>query len=340
MRNCAVQPRLRERFREAIRLRHYSVRTEKNYWYWIRYFLRFHGMRHPTELAEPEVRAFLSFLATQRHVAAATQNQALNALVFLYAKVLGTPLGEIGEAVRAKRPQKLPVVFSHEEAMAVIRELPEPYTLMASLLYGAGLRVTECARLRVKDLDFQHQVIFVHNGKGAKDRTTLLPASLLEALRSRVEQVRAAFASEGDATLPVTMPYALERKYPAAPRSLAWQWLFPSAAVCQNERGGVVRHHVHISAVQRQVRVAIRRLGLQKPASCHTFRHTFATELLKRGSDIRTVQELLGHSDLRTKQIYTHVLGSMIRARDGAYPHGRGPHRVSAQAQTLHRRPA
>lgn len=303
------KPRLRDRFREAIRVRHYSIRTEKTYWYWIRFFLRFHGMRHPTTLAEAEVRAFLSWLAAERNVAAATQNQALNALVFLYGKVLDSPLGDIGSTVRAKRPAKLPVVFTHDEAMAVIGELAEPYRLMASLLYGAGLRVTECARLRVKDIDFANQVIRVYDGKGAKDRTTLLPGGLSSRLHERIDLVRREFQSAGQNVAPVTLPHALQRKYPQADRSLAWQWLFPSAGVCMADDGRTVRHHVHVSAVQKRVKLAIRRCNIHKAASCHTFRHTFATELLRRGSDIRTVQELLGHSDVRTTQIYTHVLG-------------------------------
>jgi integrase len=231
----AVKPRLRDRFREAIRLRHYSVRTEKSYWYWIRYFLRFHPMRPPSELGEPEARAFLSFLATERHVASATQNHALNALVFLYAKVLSTPLGDIGDTVRAKQPQTLPTVFSHEEAMQVIGLLPEPYKLMASLLYGSGLRVTECARLRVKDIDFERLVIVVHNGKGAKDRTTLLPKVLVDRLSQHLRKTRAVFDTQRGGVVPVSLPYALKRKFPAAATSLAWQWLFPSSGVCLDD---------------------------------------------------------------------------------------------------------
>ncbi len=245
------QPRLREQVRAVIRVNHYSIRTEKTYWYWIRYFIRFHGMKHPRVMGPKEVNEFLTWLAVHRNVAAATQAQALNSLVFLYDKVLNQVLGDVGEIIRAKKPRKLPVVLTHDEAMRVISVLSEPNKLIASLLYGAGLRVTEACRLRIKDLDFSQHVITVRDGKGAKDRTTLSTDNL----------------------------------------------------------GNVSRHHRHISSVQRAVRKAVDTAGIGKRAGCHTFRHTFATELLKHGTDIRTVQDLLGHSDLRTTQIYTHVLG-------------------------------
>lgn len=304
------RPRLREQLREVIRTRRYSRRTEKTYWYWIRYFIRFHGMRHPSEMREEEVREFLTWLATQRNVAAATQNQALNALVFLYARVLDQPLGDINGAVRAKRPPRLPVVLTHAEAREVIRGLGAPYKLMASLMYGAGLRVTECARLRVKDLDFSRRVITVRDGKGGKDRTTLLPDPLIAPLQSRVESICAVHRErEAGDEIPVSLPFALRRKYPNAATSLQWQWLFPSDGLCRDDDGRVVRHHIHVSSVQRAVKASVKRSGVYKPAGCHTFRHSFATELLRRGTDIRTVQELLGHSDLRTTQVYTHVLG-------------------------------
>lgn len=304
------KPKLRDQVREVIRLRRYSRRTEKSYWYWIRFYIRFHDMRHPSDMAEPEVRAFLSWLATHRNVAGATQNQALNALVFLYSKVLDKPLGDIGSVARAKRQPRLPVVLSHEEAMAIIQRTPEPYRLIVSLLYGAGLRVVECSRLRVKDLDFSRLVITVRDGKGGKDRTTLLPQALLPALQARVECVRKMCQSVPESKrVPTSLPFALARKYPNAGTSLAWQWLFPSSGICTDDNGQVVRHHIHPSAIQRVVKRSIRESGISKPASCHTFRHSFATELLRRGSDIRTVQELLGHADLNTTQIYTHVLG-------------------------------
>lgn len=303
-------PRLQEQFRAVIRAHHYSIRTEKSYWYWIRFFLRFNAMRHPLEMGPREVNAFLSWLATERHVAAATQNLALNAIVFLYARVLDRPLGDIGPTIRAKRPPHLPVVMSHTEAITVIAHLQAPYDLLASLMYGAGLRVVEAARLRVKDIDFATQVITVRDGKGAKDRTTLLPSSLIERLRERIELIRVRWqARDAFFQIPVSLPFALKRKYPQANRSLQWQWLFPSAGICLDADGDSVRHHVHVSTIQRAVKNAVRECALNKPASCHTFRHSFATELLRRGSDIRTVQTLLGHADVRTTQIYTHVLG-------------------------------
>lgn len=310
MDSLAPKLRLREQFRSVMRLNHYSIRTEKSYWYWIRYFIRFHGMRHPLELGTSDVNAFLSWLATDRRVAAATQNLALNAIVFLYARVLEQPLGEIGDVVRVKRPPRLPTVLTHQEAMSIIEHLGQPYRLLASLMYGAGLRVVESSRLRVKDIDFRNQTIIVRDGKGCKDRTTLLPAPLIIPIKHRIAQIEAAWRSQEEMyKVPVSLPFALRRKYPRASVSLAWQWLFPSSGICLDEDGQSVRHHVHVSTIQRAVKQAALVTGIQKPVGCHTFRHTFATELLRRGSDIRTVQTLLGHADVRTTQIYTHVLG-------------------------------
>ena len=304
------KPRLREQVRAVMRLHHYSIRTEKAYWYWIRYFIRFHKLRHPAEMWAVEVNAFLSWLAVEREVAAATQNLALNALVFLYARVLQQPLGEVGEVVRAKRARRIPVVLTHVEATQIIDLLAQPYQLLAALMYGAGLRVVEAARLRIKDVDFDRQVITVHDGKGAKDRTTLLPASLIKPLLERRQRMFEAWKQKDSFyQAPVSLPFALRRKYPAAAMSFEWQWLFPSSGLCADEDGSMVRHHVHVSSIQKAVRQAVRRSDVNKSAGCHTFRHSFATELLRRGSDIRTVQTLLGHADVRTTQIYTHVLG-------------------------------
>ncbi|KMQ76908.1 integron integrase [Marinobacter subterrani] len=304
------QPRLRDQVRAVIRVNHYSIRTEKTYWYWIRHFIRFHQMKHPREMGPREVNDFLTWLAVHRNVAAATQNQALNSLIFLYDKVLDKPLGEIGSVVRSKKPRKLPVVLTHDEAMRIIDQLGEPNKLIASLLYGSGLRVTEACRLRIRDLDFQQQVITVRDGKGAKDRTTLMPPTLIKPLQDWIEAITDAWKQRSEEFIhPVSLPYALARKYPKAGHSLEWQWLFTSPSLSTDNLGNVSRHHRHISSVQRAVRNAVEAAGIGKRAGCHTFRHTFATELLKRGNDIRTVQDLLGHSDLRTTQIYTHVLG-------------------------------
>ncbi|MEQ6885787.1 integron integrase [Salicola sp. Rm-C-2C1-2] len=304
------RPRLREQVREVIRLNHYSIRTEKSYWYWIRYFIRFNQMRHPGEMGANEVRDFLTWLAVHRNVAAATQNQALNALVFLYDKVLNQPLGEIGDTVRATKPARLPVVLKHAEAMAIINRLESPHREIVSLLYGAGLRISEAVRLRIKDIDFETSVITVRDGKGGKDRTTLLPETLRDMLRSRINSIHQHWKGQEDYyAFPVTLPFALSRKYPNAGTSFVWQWLFPSHGLCRDGQGKAVRHHLHMSAVRKAVKQSVHESGIQKPVGCHTFRHTFATELLRRGSDIRTVQELLGHSDIRTTQIYTHVLG-------------------------------
>lgn len=301
-------PKLMDRVKATMRLRRYSPRTEKTYCYWIRFFIRFHGIRHPASMGGSEVHAFLEHLAVERHVAASTQNQALNALVFLYRHVLDQPLGDIGEFSHAKRPRRLPVVLSHDEVMRVLNRLSEPMHLMATLMYGSGLRVLETCRLRVRDIDFERQIITVRAGKGDKDRTTLLPATCIPALRQQVslaEQQLAHRLNQG--SVPVTLPHALDRKYPNAGIALAWQWLFPASRPCFDNAGKVVLHHIHPSAVQRAVKRAMK--ALPRPGSCHTLRHSFATQLLSQGTDIRTVQELLGHKSVETTQIYTHVLG-------------------------------
>lgn len=296
--------------REAIRIRHYSIRTEETYVHWIKRYIFFHGKRHPAEMGEREVAAFLSDLAVTRNVAPATQNQALNALVFLYKAVLDRPLGEFHGLVRARRAPRLPVVLTREEVAAVVGRLKGHYWLIACLQYGSGLRLMESVRLRVKDLDFEHRAIYVRNGKGGKDRVVTLPDELLTPLRRHLTGRRTLFerdTAEGFGT--VYLPYALARKYPNAEAEWGWQFVFASGRISADPRSGTRRrHHLDESLVQRAVKRAVRDAGIHKPASCHTLRHSFATHLLERGADIRTVQEQLGHADVRTTQIYTHVL--------------------------------
>jgi len=296
--------------RDALRVRHYSIRTEDAYVGWVKRFILFHGKRHPREMAEKEVGAFLTHLAVQGNVAAATQNQALNALVFLYKVVLDRPLQEIEGVVRAKKPQRLPVVLTVEEVRALLRHLSGPAWLAACLLYGSGLRLMEALRLRVKDLDFEHRAILVRDGKGAKDRVVTLPDGLIVPLRRHLEHVRLIHEKDvADGFGAVWLPFALARKYPNAPREWHWQYVFPASARSIDPRSGVERrHHLDESSIQKAVRAAVRKAEIAKPASCHTLRHSFATHLLERGMDIRTVQEQLGHSDVRTTQIYTHVI--------------------------------
>lgn len=298
------------RIREATRVRHYSIRTEQTYIEWARRFILFHGKRHPQDMGETEVAAFLTHLAVERNVAASTQNQALNALVFMYKHVLDRPLGDIGDAVRAKRPARLPVVLSQDEVRRVLAELRATHWLIACLQYGSGLRLMESIRLRVKDLEFERCAVMVRDGKGGKDRVVTLADALIEPLQRHLAARRNLFeqdAAQGYGT--VYLPFALARKYPNAERSWGWQYVFPSTRLSRDPRSGVTRrHHLDESVVQKAVARAVRKAGIEKPASCHTFRHSFATHLLERGADIRTVQEQLGHADLRTTQIYTHVI--------------------------------
>jgi integron integrase len=303
-------PRLLDQVREAIRVRHYSIRTEDAYVNWIRQFIRFHGTRHPVELGEAEVNAFLTHLAVERTVAASTQNQALSALLFLYKEVLDRPLDGLGQVVRAKRPERLPVVLTREEVKAVLAHLTGEKWLIASLLYGSGLRLMEAVRLRVKDVDFGQKHLIVRDGKGRKDRVALLPNALADPLRRQVEHALAIHSKDlREGYGRVYLPDALATKYPNADRQPGWQYAFPASKRGLDPRtGDVRRHHLAESGVQKLVTAAVRRAGLTKPATCHTFRHSFATHLLESGSDIRTVQELLGHQDVRTTMIYTHVL--------------------------------
>lgn len=299
-----------EQVRNAIRVRHYSIRTEQAYVGWIKRFILFHGKRHPREMGDADVASFLTHLAVNDRVAAATQNQALNALVFLYKVVLDRPLGKIQGAIRAKKPQRLPVVLTAGEVRGVLQQLSGTYWLVACLLYGSGLRLMEAMRLRVKDLDFDHRAILVRQGKGAKDRVVTLPDGLIDPLKQHLGHVRMLHDKDlADGFGAVYLPYALERKYPNAPREWHWQYLFPSGKRSMDPRSSTERrHHIDETCIQKAIRVAVRKADIKKPASCHTLRHSFATHLLERGMDIRTVQEHLGHKDVRTTQIYTHVI--------------------------------
>ena len=306
----AEPPRLLEQVRDRIRARHLSYRTEKTYLYWIRRFIRFHKMRHPRDMAAPEIEEFLTSLAVINKVSAATQNQALAGLLFLYRDVLDFDLPWLANVVRAKLPQHLPVVLTRSEVQKVIAHLRGTEWLIASLLYGSGMRVTECLQLRVKDLELTRREILIRDAKGQKDRVTVLPDALVPHLRDHLARVRVLYDADREARLPgVSLPYALRRKYPNAATSWVWQWVFPSRVFCRDPYSGEqVRFHLHRQNIQRSVQIAIRAAGIEKPASCHTFRHCFATHLLEDGYDIRTVQELLGHADVKTTMIYTHVL--------------------------------
>ncbi|HVS12579.1 MAG TPA: integron integrase [Thermoanaerobaculia bacterium] len=307
---AAPPPRLLDRVRSAIRLRHLSPATEKAYVAWIRRFILHHGKRHPADMGAPEVTSFLSSLATQRQVSASTQNQALSALLFLYRHVLELDLPWLDQVVRARRPQRLPVVLTRSEVLSLLAQLQGTTWLMASLLYGSGLRLMECARLRVKDLDLERREITVREGKGRKDRRTMLPAPLLEPLRSHLSEVRRLHRADlAQGAGSVALPQALARKLPGAPWEWPWQWVFPATRQYRDrESGQRRRHHLHESVLQRAVKRAARHAALAKRVTCHTLRHSFATHLLDAGSDIRTIQELLGHRDVSTTMIYTHVL--------------------------------
>ncbi|MFQ5702282.1 MAG: integron integrase [Acidobacteriota bacterium] len=299
-----------EQVRAAIRARHYSRRTEEAYAHWIRRFVLFHGKRHPAQLGEAEVSRFLSHLAVQARVSASTQTQALSALLFLYRQVLRHDLDWLENVVRARRPARLPVVLSRQEVAAVLAGLTGVSALMGKLLYGSGLRLLECCRLRIKDVDFARNLILVRSGKGGRDRRTLLPATIRDRLAAHLEQVRQQHRNDLEKGAGwVELPGSLGRKYPDAGREWAWQWVFPATRTYVHRATGERRrHHLHESVLQRAVRRAVQKAGLGKPASCHTFRHSFATHLLEDGYDIRTVQELLGHRSLKTTMIYTHVL--------------------------------
>jgi integron integrase len=305
------QPRkLEDRVRRATRLLHLSHRTEETYWAWCRQFILFHGKRHPQEMGPAEVRDFLTHLAVERNVAAATQNQALNALVFLYRRVLERELGDIREAVRARPARKVPVVLSRDEVTQVLNGLEGTTLLMAQLLYGSGLRLTECVRLRVKDVDFANGLLLVQDAKGGRGRRTMLPGALRPALKEHLVRVRVLYGSDRAASRPgVQVPGAFEVKEPGAGKLWPWFWVFPARAESKDPRSGAVRrHHVQEDYLQRAVKKAALVAGIGKRVGPHVLRHSFATHLLEGGYDIRTVQELLGHRDVATTMIYTHVL--------------------------------
>jgi integron integrase len=300
-------------------LRHYSLRTEKSYLGWIRRYIRFCGGSHPRQLGASEITTFLTHLAVDLKVASATQNQALQALLFLYRDVLCIAVPYLDQIVRATRPRRLPVVLNRDEVRSVFSNLQGRSRLVVGLLYGSGLRLTEALELRVKDVDLGRSELTVRNGKGGKDRRTVIPRELIGPLRNHFAELSAWFQREREAGAPgVALPGALKGKHPGAPTSIAWQWVFPSHTLCRDPYdGAIVRYHVHPRTLQRTVQLALHRAGITKPAGCHTFRHCFATHLLESGSDIRTVQELLGHSDVKTTMIYTHVLnrgGQAVRS--------------------------
>lgn len=305
----AKPPGLIQRYREELQARHYARRTVQTYEQWLRRFLRFHDRRHPRQMGSEEVNAFLTHLAVDRQVSPSTQNQALSALLFLYRELLDRDLALDG-VVRARARRRLPVVLTPEEVRAVLQRLEGAEALVAGLLYGSGLRLMEALRLRVQDLDFSRHELMVRDGKGGKDRRTMLPMRLADQLRShllRVQEIHHKDLADGWGR--VVLPYALAQKYPSAPVEWGWQWVFPQVSRWRNpSRAEEGRHHLDPSLIQKAVRRAVLAAGISKPASCHSLRHSFATHLLERGQDIRTIQELLGHSDLKTTMIYTHVL--------------------------------
>ena len=308
--NSASKPKLLNQVRSAIRTKHYSLRTEEAYVQWIRRFILFHNKRHPQEMGDREINQFLTHLAVKARVASSTQNQALCAILFLYKQVLKKEIGQLEDVIWAKKPKRLPVVFTREEVKAVMPYLEGVKWLMAYLLYGSGLRLMECLRLRVQDIDFAYKQITVRDAKGNQDRVTMLPEIVFETLQKHLKEVKKQHEQALKAGFgTVYLPYALERKYPNASREWGWQYVFPASQLSIDPRSGIKqRHHLSEKVLQRAVKEAIRRAGITKNANCHTFRHSFATHLLEAGYDIRTVQELLGHKDVSTTMIYTHVL--------------------------------
>ena len=316
-------PGLIQRYREELQARHYARRTVATYEQWLRRFLRFHRLRHPREMGSAEVNAFLTHLAVELHVSASTQNQALSALLFLYRELLERDLDQEG-LVRARQRRRLPVVLTPGEVRAVLERMDGVEALVAELLYGSGLRLMEALRLRVQDLDFERRELTVRDGKGGKDRRTMLPVGVGKRLREQLQAVRSLHEKDmAEGYGCVQLPMALSRKYQNANKEWNWQWVFPQHQRWRNsETGEQGRHHLDPSLVQKAIRCAVKAAGINKPATSHSFRHSFATHLLEHGHDIRTIQELLGHSDIRTTMIYTHVLN-------------RGPFGISSPADTL-----
>jgi len=306
------KPKLLDQVRDVIRRKHFSIRTEQSYVDWVRRFILFHNKRHPREMAEAEVTEFLTHLARDGGVAASTQNQALSALLFLYKQVLKQEIGWQEGVERAKRPARMPVVLTHDEVHKIFAHLHGTLRLMAGLLYGSGLRLMECVRLWVKDVDFGYVRIIVRDGKGAKDRVTMLPVNLAKSLERHLQKVKAQHEEDLEAGFgSVFLPNAIARKYPRAAKEWIWQYVFPSSRLSFDPRSpgaAKQRHHIDETLLQDAVKKAVRTSGVNKPATCHTLRHSFATHLLENGYDIRTVQELLGHKDVSTTMIYTHVL--------------------------------
>jgi integron integrase len=311
--------KLMEQVQDAIRLKHYSYKTEKSYVGWIRRYIFFHDKRHPKDMGSAEIEAFLTHLAVEEKVAASTQNQALNAILFLYKEVLKQDLDFKVDAVRAKRSKYLPTVLTKDEVFAIIKQLSGVHQLLIKLLYGTGLRLNECLSLRVKDVDFAQEQIIVRDTKGNESRVTMLPESIAEELNIHLQSVKILHQQDLQKGYgSVYLPFALERKYPRAKYDWVWQFVFPSGSISKDPPSGEVhRHHLHESSLQKALKQAVRQAGIQKKVGCHTFRHSFATHLLQNGYDIRTVQELLGHKDVKTTMIYTHVLnrgGKAVRS--------------------------
>lgn len=300
-----------ENIRHILRTKHYSIQTEKTYLLWIKRFILFNQKRHPKDMGEEEVSNYLTYLAVDRQVTSSTQNLALCSIVFMYKHVFERELTLLPDTVRAKAPTRVPMVLSNQEAKTIINELKQPYHLMFSLLYGCGLRKAELLRLRIKDIDFGNNSIYVFRGKGAKDRMTLLPKILIEPLKfqiKKVEKLHSNDLAEGEGK--TSLPSGLALKYPKAITQFKWQFLFPSTVRCQHPTDGYFcRHHLHWTSLTKALRAAVVKTNIRKHVTAHTFRHSFATQLLLNGADIRTVQELLGHNDLKTTQIYTHVIG-------------------------------